>query len=489
MILGLPSELEVTAWTYDPEETSRKVLMGVQHRTKPIFGVQWHPESVCSSYGKQILGNFRDIVLDYWNISSPWNSWTRRSVRINNSLPQNILDASAIVKEATESGPNNFALRQTGSRPYYIRAVELGKGPKPQQVFESLVRKSTPDGEAWLDSAKVRDVHSRNSYLASAVFSLSYSTADRELSFHHNGKKLRSETLQISYWEWLNSFQVDVIQQNTDAIAPESLGQNAEIGQPILQAGLIGYFGYEMKRESLPGYIYSRSASQEVNESSQHTDAQLIFANKVLWLDNYSQTWKLVGLIRRGIDDPIAASVGLSANVGLTDREFDRYVEIVKENFKAPSTPHPLSPVPLFPFSAMDNEETYSASIQAARSAIREGESYELTLTTKFRATANGKDPYGLYLSLRTRNPAPYSAYLNFPAHDVAILSSSPERFISIDRQGVAEMKPIKGTVAVSADKEENKRRIHNLETDIKERAENLMVRTRLSMKWCIELS
>ncbi|MES2034978.1 MAG: aminodeoxychorismate/anthranilate synthase component II [Pseudomonadota bacterium] len=52
----LPPELEVTAWTDDGE------IMGVQHRTRPIHGVQFHPESIATEGGHQLLDNFLDLA-------------------------------------------------------------------------------------------------------------------------------------------------------------------------------------------------------------------------------------------------------------------------------------------------------------------------------------------------------------------------------------------------------------------------------------------
>lgn len=52
----LPADLEVTAWTDDGE------IMGVQHKTRPIFGVQFHPESIATECGHELLGNFLDIA-------------------------------------------------------------------------------------------------------------------------------------------------------------------------------------------------------------------------------------------------------------------------------------------------------------------------------------------------------------------------------------------------------------------------------------------
>ncbi|NEX92690.1 aminodeoxychorismate/anthranilate synthase component II [Caulobacter sp. 17J65-9] len=52
----LPAELEVTAWTADGE------IMGLQHRTRPLHGVQFHPESIATEHGHRLLANFLDLA-------------------------------------------------------------------------------------------------------------------------------------------------------------------------------------------------------------------------------------------------------------------------------------------------------------------------------------------------------------------------------------------------------------------------------------------
>ena len=56
---GLPSNLEVIAWTEDYEE---KEMMGLRHRRYPIWGVQFHPESILTESGKEILKNFLKLT-------------------------------------------------------------------------------------------------------------------------------------------------------------------------------------------------------------------------------------------------------------------------------------------------------------------------------------------------------------------------------------------------------------------------------------------
>jgi anthranilate synthase component 2 len=52
----LPPTLEMTAWTDDGE------MMGLRHRTRPIHGVLFHPESIATEHGHDLLANFLDLA-------------------------------------------------------------------------------------------------------------------------------------------------------------------------------------------------------------------------------------------------------------------------------------------------------------------------------------------------------------------------------------------------------------------------------------------
>jgi len=56
---SFPAELEITA------ETDKGVIMGLQHRSGPLHGVQFHPESIASENGHALLRNFLELCRDF----------------------------------------------------------------------------------------------------------------------------------------------------------------------------------------------------------------------------------------------------------------------------------------------------------------------------------------------------------------------------------------------------------------------------------------
>lgn len=115
----------------------------------------------------------------------------------------------------------------------------------------------------------------------------------------------------------------------------------------------------------------------------------------------------------------------------------------------------------------------YLALVARAKEHIRAGDVFEICTCNRFDTTFRGSGE-SLYGALRRVNPAPYAAYLRLPG--VEVLSSSPERFLKLDRDGWAETRPIKGTRPRGATPEADRALREALLRSEKDRAENVMI-------------
>jgi len=116
--------------------------------------------------------------------------------------------------------------------------------------------------------------------------------------------------------------------------------------------------------------------------------------------------------------------------------------------------------------------EVYMDRVCKTRELIRAGDIYQANLSQRFRGSFEGSG-LTLYRRLRSSNPAPYAAYLNFGVEE--ILSSSPERFFQLNGRDI-DTRPIKGTRPRGANAEEEAAFRKDLENSEKDRAELLMI-------------
>jgi aminodeoxychorismate synthase component I len=123
--------------------------------------------------------------------------------------------------------------------------------------------------------------------------------------------------------------------------------------------------------------------------------------------------------------------------------------------------------------SAFFDADTYAKAVDAAKEEIEAGEVYQVCLTHRKERDC-AADPWTLYRRLRELNPAPFASYLELP--EVAIVGSSPERFLKLDADRRVESRPIKGTSPRGADEASDLANRAALESSAKDRAENLMI-------------
>ncbi|MDQ7090517.1 MAG: aminodeoxychorismate synthase component I [Methylococcales bacterium] len=207
--------------------------------------------------------------------------------------------------------------------------------------------------------------------------------------------------------------------------------------------GALGYFSYDLARrlEKLPNLAEDKENMAEM--------AVGIYPWAVIVDHQCQQSW-LVGV----------------------DVELEHWQQLIHQFSDVnPPTNHTDFQVLKKPQSNM-TKDFYAQAFERIKYYLTEGDCYQINLTQRFQSPCEG-NPWVAYQKLRQLNPAPFSAYLNFP--EVQILSSSPERFLKIFK-GEVETKPIKGTRPRKQDPLENQQQIEALVNSDKDRAENLMI-------------
>jgi len=216
--------------------------------------------------------------------------------------------------------------------------------------------------------------------------------------------------------------------------------------------GAVGYLGYDLCHhiENLP-----RTAEDDVNIP----DCYLGFYDGIIVIDHVHNEKYIVAL---GINGKEAEEVAENIYARIKKAEKKGVeIEVARDNLPDRST-----------LKSNFTKEEYLKAIQKAKDYIRAGDVYQVNLTQRFQCKIN-HTPYSIYARLRSLNPAPFAAFLNFS--DTQVLSSSPERFIQI-KDRVVQTRPIKGTRPRGNSLEEDKMYRESLLNSEKDKAELLMI-------------
>ncbi len=120
--------------------------------------------------------------------------------------------------------------------------------------------------------------------------------------------------------------------------------------------------------------------------------------------------------------------------------------------------------------------EEVEACIARIIDYIHAGDIFQANFTQRFCAIRpQGLDDFGLYRRLREINPAPFASFMRCGA-GFSIASASPERFLSLDADGLIEARPIKGTRRRDFDPARDAQLARELQDSAKDHAENLMI-------------
>jgi para-aminobenzoate synthetase component 1 len=249
----------------------------------------------------------------------------------------------------------------------------------------------------------------------------------------------------------------------TSAAAPESTGPtqpeyDANRVLPPFIGGLVGYLAYDLghELERLPTMARDDQGLPRIH----------------LALHDWVIAWDR----RTG-----AAWLGGRTLDGDATR-LDRRLAEVRERIRRPRPATPARPAAdeaeaerdRLEFTSSLDRGAYEAGVERVRELIARGDIYQANLTRRLAAPF-GSDPWPLYRRLRTGDPSLFSAYLDL-GRGQAILSASPEPFLSVDRSGVVASDPIKGTRPRGRTREEDRALAAELFSSAKDRAENVMI-------------
>ena len=411
---SLGSAGRVIAWTNDG------VVMGIEHASRPMWGVQFHPESIATEHGHRLVENFYALARE------------RKPPRARH------MNAPLV--------PPRRCGRRRASSDACLKARTLEGEPSTELLFERLF------GEAehafWLDSATACGPEGAPTALGQCSY-MGTSAGPNRSVLEYDVVEGVVTARDADGTHGLAGSIFDVLARELES---RSLEPPAKIARGLL-GGFVGYLGYECKADC--------GASNA--HRSDVPDAVMMLANRVIAVDHTSRRTYLLA-VSRG-DDADA------------ERWLEEAERAVRDVLTAPAPGDPLSAhaadeQPVL-FRCGRGREQYLADIARCQTALSAGESYEVCLTDQIHTDAS-PDPWLLYRLLRRRNAAPFGAYLRLG--EVAVLSSSPERFLSVDRDRRVQARPIKGTAPRAPERTRDEELRRSLLEDEKTFAEHLMI-------------
>ena len=461
---------------------SRGILMAVQHTSKPYFGVQFHPESICSS------PSARCVIRNWWDLSLKWLRCNRPQV-----LPTNADSRPWLIEaEIDASVNNNYHSSSMISIPSTAPSASLSPPSSPPSSRSSLsiteensslpinqhecIRKADLDVPAIielldlrkseiviLDSEK-RQIPNLSTYSIVGLIDrntvkLSYAIGNKKIKISKGTDTVEEVGFEGNVFTYLKTFMEERKLQGGTTDLP-------------FWGGLMGYITYEACLETI---------GVPTRHSSGRPDLGFAYVERSIVIDHTNSTVHVQSIRPNDLDWIRKTQKSLMVDHTVSPRKPSLHTLEPRLSRRLPS------------------ETTYKPKISRCQEEIRAGNSYELCLTnqaiisTKPSPTSSSWEKF---LKLRTLNPAPFAAYIRLGP--LTVLSTSPERFLSWTRSkpesnktvnlageglltSTCQFRPIKGTVKKRQATATGERLVGLEEATAvlstpKERAENLMI-------------
>jgi para-aminobenzoate synthetase len=481
-----------------------RILMAVRHATKPFWGLQYHPESICSNEQARV------VIENWFTLAQRWNREKGRTPRRDGIGIRGQLPVPRSLLSKVELQRRRRSSQNDGQRPrlrrdsvtdhigvhshYEMRAFDLPDQISVPDIVEQF--QATQKNCIVLESSNAHiqgpgagAVRGRYSIIAIDVddaLRIEYHTKDKYARIRSPCMKGRAsfkdERVNLKPFGGIWPFLADYLEKRrvTDGNEKSSFW-----------GGFIGYTTYELGLEGI---------GVDAIASRTHTRPDLCFAwiTRSLVLDHVEKkiyVQQLLGNEMRSLDSWLDEAESLlqpllrTSNGNSRQRNRKSEADVTRTASVRPSVNIP-------------NSKVYESKVRACQEQIRIGESYELCLTDQTEVVLPRTDPHykhhlhddmashefprhaqhtqplytaawSLYKSLRLRNPAPFASFIRLGP--VTFISGSPERFLTWTSNGKCSLRPMKGTVKKSAQVSTLSQAEALLQVP-KEQAENLMI-------------
>jgi len=428
---GDTDELQSLAWDLS-DNVNGPVLMAVRHTKKPFYGVQYHPESICTN------DQGRRVFSDWWRLSSTWHNQVYRPSRAGPYIEQK-------ASEAMPKEPNIEPLTKPSKVQW--KKVSICSSIDYVPLIRTLIKRQTATEPIILESGVKNGIPVNRDTGRYTIMALNDQDSNHIKYWSSSriiatccGTVISKRNNSISeVFNWLKSY----IEDNKATSGPY---------ESPFWGGMIGYISYEAGLETL--------SIEPLSPSSIVPDIHFVGVKRSIIIDHIDHTVTIQSLL---------------GNDSIWLREVVDYISELASNGSSFLS---LNPRGMVTQTLTPGSSEYCDKVRLCQSYIAAGDSYELCLTDQSKiatnAADNGESPsaWELYQLLRRKNPAPFGAMLDL--NQVKVVGSSPERFLSWSRSGTCEYRPIKGTIKKTPSMTLSyAEQLLNVE---KERAENLMI-------------
>ncbi|KAL0943859.1 aminodeoxychorismate synthase [Colletotrichum truncatum] len=483
-------ELTPLAWVDEERDVgNERILMAVKHRSKPFWGLQYHPESVCTQpAGHAVIRNWLREAME-WNLKARRAVHTEERVLARNAVKPSLLSE---IRSAAQGGhapvlawaemPTSLATVGLDCD-YSYKTIELPANIKVPDVVEIL--RSGRTEHIILDSSNsstmatgAADVRGRFSIIALDV--------EESLRIeHHVGDDFATahvpsiQGLPVNLEETIPFGPQENIWHLLSTFLEKRRIPASEVVETPFRGGFMGYLTYEMGLKGI-------DVNVAMDRGHRRPDLCFAWITKSIVVDHVKGLLHVQHLQKRKLNadfwiDSVVASLQTShlwqpGKAAVNGRHIDPMTVATRPVIQVPDAAE------------------YEAKVSRCQDYIAAGESYELCLTDQTTITLPGRPsaepytnringqanqksayvaPWKLYKTLRTRQPAPFGSFVRLGG--ATLISSSPERFLEYDANGFCSMRPMKGTVRKSNDVATLAQAEEILHVP-KEEAENLMI-------------